>query len=246
MAGFQNSNKLYTESSNTSALTTAVNTHYSQQALTHPTTPTSPAPSLPNSSASTNGNSNIAPNSNSSAKNNITSAPRSLNTAPVLQHSNNSAFSPYQNNIPQHPTPVTTPTSTKPQLVHPDSTMMASHLDSNALIYPQHSAHFNPPNQFWPSWNTLSGGNSPGAVAISNTPGGSAFMPAVGYGATPGSMSQHNPRPKLTTTIWEDEGTLCYQVDARGICVARRQGMRLLFVIWLDHVPMMQFCASFI
>ncbi|CAM0138199.1 hypothetical protein VKS41_001438 [Umbelopsis sp. WA50703] len=31
------------------------------------------------------------------------------------------------------------------------------------------------------------------------------------------------PRPKLTTTLWEDEGTLCYQVDAKGICVARRQ-----------------------
>ncbi|CAG8576718.1 3640_t:CDS:2 [Paraglomus occultum] len=240
MAGFQNSTKLYTESSNTSALTT-VSTHYSQQALPHPTTPTSPASSLPNSS-STTGNSNITPTPNSSAKNNITSVPRSLNTAPVLQHSNNSAFSPYQNNIPQHPTPVTTPTSTKPQLVHPDSTMMASHLDSNTLIYPQHTAHFaNPPNQFWPSWNTLSGGSSPGAVAISNTPGGSAFMPAVGYGATPGSLSQHNPRPKLTTTIWEDEGTLCYQVDARGICVARRQdnnminGTKLLNVVGMSR-----------
>lgn len=31
-------------------------------------------------------------------------------------------------------------------------------------------------------------------------------------------------RPKLTTTLWEDEGTICYQVDANGICVARRQG----------------------
>lgn len=31
------------------------------------------------------------------------------------------------------------------------------------------------------------------------------------------------PRPKLSTTLWEDEGTLCYQVDAKGICVARRQ-----------------------
>ncbi|ORZ02628.1 transcription regulator HTH, apses-type DNA-binding domain-containing protein, partial [Syncephalastrum racemosum] len=30
------------------------------------------------------------------------------------------------------------------------------------------------------------------------------------------------PRPKLTTTLWEDEGTICYQVDANGICVARR------------------------
>ncbi|KAI9323281.1 transcription regulator HTH, apses-type DNA-binding domain-containing protein, partial [Dichotomocladium elegans] len=30
------------------------------------------------------------------------------------------------------------------------------------------------------------------------------------------------PRAKLTTTLWEDEGTICYQVDANGICVARR------------------------
>src|SRR5438128_9341697 len=116
MAGFQNSNKLYTESSNTTALTT-VSTHYSQQPLPHPTTPTSPAPSLPNST-STNAT-NITTTANTSAKNTITSSvPRSLNTASILQHStHNSAFSPYQNNIPQHPTPVTTPTSAKPQLV---------------------------------------------------------------------------------------------------------------------------------
>jgi hypothetical protein len=24
--------------------------------------------------------------------------------------------------------------------------------------------------------------------------------------------------------LWDDEGTVCYQVDVRGICVARRQG----------------------
>ncbi|KAF7725096.1 hypothetical protein EC973_000422 [Apophysomyces ossiformis] len=38
-------------------------------------------------------------------------------------------------------------------------------------------------------------------------------------------LSNHGliPRPKLTTTLWEDEATLCYQVDAKGICVARRQ-----------------------
>ncbi|KAI7896504.1 transcription regulator HTH, apses-type DNA-binding domain-containing protein, partial [Mucor mucedo] len=30
-------------------------------------------------------------------------------------------------------------------------------------------------------------------------------------------------RPRLTTTLWEDESTMCYQVDSRGICVARRQ-----------------------
>ncbi|KAI9281038.1 transcription regulator HTH, apses-type DNA-binding domain-containing protein [Sporodiniella umbellata] len=30
-------------------------------------------------------------------------------------------------------------------------------------------------------------------------------------------------RPRLTTTLWKDEGTVCYQMDIRGICVARRQ-----------------------
>ncbi|PKC16442.1 DNA-binding domain of Mlu1-box binding protein MBP1, partial [Rhizophagus irregularis] len=48
-------------------------------------------------------------------------------------------------------------------------------------------------------------------------------------------------RPKLTTTIWEDEQTLCYQVDARGICVARRQdndminGSKLLNVVGMSR-----------
>ncbi|KAG1057037.1 hypothetical protein G6F43_001109 [Rhizopus delemar] len=30
-------------------------------------------------------------------------------------------------------------------------------------------------------------------------------------------------RPRLTTTLWEDENTICYQVDIQGTCVARRQ-----------------------
>lgn len=30
-------------------------------------------------------------------------------------------------------------------------------------------------------------------------------------------------RPKLTTTFWEDEGTVCYQVESRGISVSRRE-----------------------
>lgn len=41
------------------------------------------------------------------------------------------------------------------------------------------------------------------------------------YGSSPPGLLA---RPKLTTTAWEDEGTLCYQVDAKGICVARRAG----------------------
>jgi hypothetical protein len=32
---------------------------------------------------------------------------------------------------------------------------------------------------------------------------------------------------RVTTTLWEDEGTLCFQVDAKGVCVARRHGTTL-------------------
>ncbi|KAI9248967.1 transcription regulator HTH, apses-type DNA-binding domain-containing protein [Helicostylum pulchrum] len=37
------------------------------------------------------------------------------------------------------------------------------------------------------------------------------------------SRTKPPTRPRLTTTLWEDESTLCYQVDNKGICVARRQ-----------------------
>lgn len=31
-------------------------------------------------------------------------------------------------------------------------------------------------------------------------------------------------RPRVSTTIWEDEGTLCFQVEADQVTVARREG----------------------
>lgn len=56
-----------------------------------------------------------------------------------------------------------------------------------------------------------------------------------GYGSNNNNtlphMSTPMQRPKLTTTVWEDEGTLCYQVDAKSVCVARRQGMFLYIQI---------------
>ncbi|CEP12951.1 hypothetical protein [Parasitella parasitica] len=48
-------------------------------------------------------------------------------------------------------------------------------------------------------------------------------------------------RPKFSTSFWEEEGTLCYQVDANNICVARRQdndminGTKLLNVAGLSR-----------
>ncbi|CDH49621.1 related to ascospore maturation 1 protein [Lichtheimia corymbifera JMRC:FSU:9682] len=54
--------------------------------------------------------------------------------------------------------------------------------------------------------------------------------PSYYYYPTPTSPTQHQPPPtppntypKLTTSVWEDQNTLCYQVDVNGVCVARRQ-----------------------
>ena len=44
-------------------------------------------------------------------------------------------------------------------------------------------------------------------------------------GVANSSVGQSQPlgiRPKVTTTIWEDENTLCYQVDANNVSVVRR------------------------
>ncbi|KAF5102745.1 hypothetical protein D0Z00_000237 [Geotrichum galactomycetum] len=43
-----------------------------------------------------------------------------------------------------------------------------------------------------------------------------------------GQKPPPNFKPKITTTLWEDEGTLCFQVEARGICVARREDNNMI------------------
>ncbi|CDH54118.1 apses transcription factor [Lichtheimia corymbifera JMRC:FSU:9682] len=78
------------------------------------------------------------------------------------------------------------------------------------------------------------------AVAATTTAGKPPPPPSSSpcYGSSPPGLLA---RPKLTTTAWEDEGTLCYQVDAKGICVARRadnqmvNGTKLLNVVGMSR-----------
>ncbi|KAI7878599.1 DNA-binding domain of Mlu1-box binding protein MBP1 [Lichtheimia hyalospora FSU 10163] len=58
-------------------------------------------------------------------------------------------------------------------------------------------------------------------------------------------MDHHNQqqqrRPVLITSFWEDENTLCYMMDLRGICVARRRdndmvnGTKLLNIVGMSR-----------
>lgn len=44
---------------------------------------------------------------------------------------------------------------------------------------------------------------------------------------TTGQLAPPGAKPRVTATLWEDEGSLCYQVEAKGVCVARREGKHL-------------------
>src|SRR5437773_6842540 len=39
-----------------------------------------------------------------------------------------------------------------------------------------------------------------------------------------GQVAPAGMKPRVTATLWEDEGSLCFQVEAKGVCVARREG----------------------
>jgi protein SOK2 len=44
-----------------------------------------------------------------------------------------------------------------------------------------------------------------------------------------GQVAPPGMKPRVTATLWEDEGSLCFQVEAKGVCVARREGKHRLF-----------------
>lgn len=45
---------------------------------------------------------------------------------------------------------------------------------------------------------------------------------------TTGQVAPHGMKPRVTATLWEDEGSLCFQVEAQGVCVARREDNHMI------------------
>jgi len=45
---------------------------------------------------------------------------------------------------------------------------------------------------------------------------------------TTGQVAPPGMKPRVTATLWEDEGSICFQVDAGGICVARREDNHMI------------------
>ncbi|USP74880.1 Cell pattern formation-associated protein stuA [Curvularia clavata] len=43
-----------------------------------------------------------------------------------------------------------------------------------------------------------------------------------------GQVAPPGMKPRVTATLWEDEGSLCFQVEAKGVCVARREDNHMI------------------
>ncbi|KIV90946.1 hypothetical protein, variant [Exophiala mesophila] len=56
-----------------------------------------------------------------------------------------------------------------------------------------------------------------------NIPTPSQAYPQPSTFDTTGQVAPPGSKPRVTATLWEDEGSLCFQVEARGVCVARRE-----------------------
>ena len=104
------------------------------------------------------------------------------------------------------------------------SRLPASSSMSNALV----------PQSIQLPGESLSSNTTPGASSVLTC---SAMAPAAPASSLPGSQSYQTRtfdhtgqiappgmKPRVTATLWEDEGSLCFQVEANGACVARREG----------------------
>ncbi|KAJ5486415.1 hypothetical protein N7530_000715 [Penicillium desertorum] len=118
---------------------------------------------------------------------------------PVMQPASSYAPAAY----PQYgyPTGVTSPPTG-----HPPSSM-GGQMPAQLLPLPVSNHAAAPPSGY---------GNSTGA------PLQGFVFDGTGQVAPPGA------KPRVTATLWEDEGSLCYQVEAKGVCVARREDNHMI------------------
>jgi protein SOK2 len=45
---------------------------------------------------------------------------------------------------------------------------------------------------------------------------------------TSGQVAPPGLKPLVTASLWEDEATVCFQVEAKGVCVARREDNHMI------------------
>jgi protein SOK2 len=78
------------------------------------------------------------------------------------------------------------------------------------------------------------GAPAPGMASTQNVlplpgvPAAGGMAPGYAGFDTTGQIAPPGMKPRVTATLWEDEGSLCFQVETRGICVARREDNHMI------------------
>ncbi|KAJ9156247.1 Cell pattern formation-associated protein stuA [Pleurostoma richardsiae] len=128
----------------------------------------------------------------------------------------------------QAPPPQTVTSGTMPHYSHQQPPLLQPGPAQYAPAYSQYgypNGLTSPPTGP-PVPSTMSGQNVlplPGAIA----PPPPMQNQYSGFDTT-GQVAPPGMKPRVTATLWEDEGSLCFQVEARGICVARREDNHMI------------------
>ncbi|PVH81269.1 apses-domain-containing protein [Cadophora sp. DSE1049] len=89
------------------------------------------------------------------------------------------------------------------------------------LRYPQDTTRSYPPPPSQPQGPQLP------PMSIPGQDNGDYAAQSVNMDTT-GQIAPIGAKPRVTATLWEDEGTLCFQVDVKGTCVARREDNHMI------------------
>ncbi|KAF7719450.1 Cell pattern formation-associated stuA-like protein [Penicillium ucsense] len=153
-------------------------------------------------------------------------------------HSHMSSAQPYPSQAATSGTMSHYPYQHQPPVLQPASTYAP--VTYQQYAYP--NSVTSPPSAHAPPASSLSGQMPTQLLPlpqVSATSNHSSAAPS-GYGNTTGSPMQgfvYDPsgqvappgaKPRVTATLWEDEGSLCYQVEAKGVCVARREDNHMI------------------
>ncbi|KAJ5860562.1 uncharacterized protein N7529_007872 [Penicillium soppii] len=112
---------------------------------------------------------------------------------------------------------------TSPPTGHPPSTM-GGQMPTQLLPLPGKMQSQNAVDNYSDRYQVNNHGVAP-AGGYGNTTG----SPLQGYVFDPtGQVAPPGAKPRVTATLWEDEGSLCYQVEAKGVCVARREDNHMI------------------
>lgn len=156
---------------------------------------------------------------------------------------------PYQNTMNHGPQDMYYPPHMSAGQPPPPQTATSGALSQ----YPQHQppllqpgpAHYSPAQQAPYGQYYGNGLQSPQSAQIPGSMGGQGNvlplpamttqpgMPSQGYGGPQqfdqtGQVAPPGMKPRVTATLWEDEGSLCFQVEAKGVCVARREDNHMI------------------